>query len=1017
LLPGNEISSVVQDSLGNIWVGAEDGGAAKYDGKSFTKYTTAQGLATNNVRSIVQGQKDLWLATGGGGVDKYDGHSFTLYSKAQGLVDTNPRTLFEDRSGNLWVGTEQGVSKYDGKVFTNYTTADGLPGNMVRRILEDKAGLLWFATLGGISKFDGKSFTNYTTADGLVSNDVWCILEDRAGHLWFGTHDGASEYDGKSFTNYTTAQGLADDHIRNILEDRGGNIWFSTMAGGLSLFRGKVLTHCGTKQGLPNDTFWSVFRDRAGNMWFGSDGGVTKYDGQYFTNYTTSQGLAHNSVVSFVEDTLGNLWIGTAGGVSKFDGKTFTNYTPAQGLAGNTINHILRDRDGNLWFSTRTGGVSKFDGKSFTNLGPAQGLADSWVSTTLQDRTGNYWFATHHGVTKYDGKTFTTYTKEDGLKDDSIGNIFIDAQGNIWFSLNGGGLSRYDGRSFLNYSVDDGLSDNGVYWVGSLKDQKLIIGTNLGLTILTGYRSPQNTQPAQNNLSNEELNNYKPVFEIYNRKTGYPLDDMTEHNSFALDKDGAAWIGTGPRKTALVRFDYSAIHRPTSPNPVYIQAVKVDHESIIWNDLKDHAPVSSVNVAEEVTTIKKVLNDKTRQEMRERFGDIQFDSVAKWNPLPQNLELPYNHNNIGFEFVAIETDKPEVVVYQYKLEGYDKDWSPALAKSFAEFGNISEGAYEFKVKARGPSGIWSEPVTYAFKVLPPWYRTWWAYTLYGITTLSLLFLIYRWRTAALRRRQRELEDLYQSAQRFLPKDFLRILNKKHFQDVDLGDWAEVEKQTMFSDIRGFTSLTEKLGPHKTALILNKYMGYMAPIVREYDGVVGQFLGDGIMAFFDSKPELAIDAALVMLKTLSAFNKDIQEYGLEPVEIGIGLTIGQAVFTIIGEKERLEGHVISDSVNLSARIESLNKLYKTNFLITGEVYDKISNKDQYLIRLIDKAVVMGRHEGVRIYEVKDMPQKEAFEEAQRYISQFNEAFALIQEEILSKRKRSLPSALHKRLTTA
>jgi len=178
-------------------------------------------------------------------------------------------------------------------------------------------------------------------------------------------------------------------------------------------------------------------------------------------------------------------------------------------------------------------------------------------------------------------------------------------------------------------------------------------------------------------------------------------------------------------------------------------------------------------------------------------------------------------------------------------------------------------------------------------------------------------------------------------------------------------------------------------------VLPRPEGRMSP------GVVGQFLGDGIMAFFDVKPDSAIRAALQMKKALPSFNKDIEEYGLKPLEIGIGLNLGEGIFSIIGEKERLEAHVISDHVNLAARVESLNKYYKTAFLITDVVYDRIADRSEFLIRLIDKVIVMGRTQAVKVYEVKSLPEGEALEAALAYIALFNQAFAAYEKGDFTK----------------
>jgi sugar lactone lactonase YvrE len=198
----------------------------------FTTYDTDKGLALDAVgygKSILcDSRGSLWFGTQGGGVSKYDGKSFTTFTTAQGLANNIVRSIAEDKNGNLWFGTDGGVSKYDGKSFTTFTTAQGLANNSVRSIAEDKNGNLWFGTDGGVSKYDGKSFTTFTTAQGLANNSVRSIAEDKNGNLWFGTYGGVSKYDGKSFTTFTTAQGLANNSVFSIAEDKNGNLWFGT---------------------------------------------------------------------------------------------------------------------------------------------------------------------------------------------------------------------------------------------------------------------------------------------------------------------------------------------------------------------------------------------------------------------------------------------------------------------------------------------------------------------------------------------------------------------------------------------------------------------------------------------------------------------------------------------------------------------------------------------------------------------------------------------------------------------
>ena len=179
------------------------------------------------------------------------------------------------------------------------------------------------------------------------------------------------------------------------------------------------------------------------------------------------------------------------------------------------------------------------------------------------------------------------------------------------------------------------------------------------------------------------------------------------------------------------------------------------------NDQKPKSKFESIAapafVTEEVTTFGKTLSDAQREEMRKKYKEIEFDAVSKFYRVPQNLKLPHRHNNITIEFAAIEPDKPSLVQYQYKLEGYDKNWSTPANITSATFGNMYEGTYHFKLKARSPSGIWSEPVTYTFTVLTPWWRTWWSYSLYALSFLFGLRVFVKWRERNLQMEKEKLE--------------------------------------------------------------------------------------------------------------------------------------------------------------------------------------------------------------------------------------------------------------------
>ncbi|MDQ6761781.1 MAG: histidine kinase, partial [Bacteroidota bacterium] len=198
-----------------------------------------------------------------------------------------------------------------------------------------------------------------------------------------------------------------------------------------------------------------------------------------------------------------------------------------------------------------------------------------------------------------------------------------------------------------------------------------------------------------------------------------------------------------------------------------IQAVKVNNESVCWNNLlrkQQGNKTDSLTILNEmITSFGKVLSPVVLDSMRKKYGDIQFDGVSRFYPVPTNLVLPYEDNSITIDFVAIEPALQKQVKYQYKLEGYSKDWSPLSNNSIAVFGNMRAGHYTFKLKAISPFGVWSE-AAYSFKVLPPWWATWWAYTLYGLITGVILYTFYRDHINRIKRRQAKEINIIVAAQ-------------------------------------------------------------------------------------------------------------------------------------------------------------------------------------------------------------------------------------------------------------
>ena len=241
-LSSNSIWDMMEDERGNIWFATHDGGLSRFDppvssstdpktGRSFTHFTVEEGLSINNVSSIIKDSSgNIWIGTSGGGVSRFNPGGFVHFTEKQGLSNTLITSILEDNKGNLWMGSDHGgVVKYDGQNFTYFSEEEGLSQSIIYSILEDRQGQIWFGTRdNGVSRFDGKVFTNYSMEQGLSGNLIWDMTEDSLGRIWFasGFTWEVSRFNPNNgqFTHFVGAEG---ERLGGggIMEDSKHNIW------------------------------------------------------------------------------------------------------------------------------------------------------------------------------------------------------------------------------------------------------------------------------------------------------------------------------------------------------------------------------------------------------------------------------------------------------------------------------------------------------------------------------------------------------------------------------------------------------------------------------------------------------------------------------------------------------------------------------------------------------------------------------------------------------------------------
>lgn len=247
--------------------------------------------------------------------------------------------------------------------------------------------------------------------------------------------------------------------------------------------------------------------------------------------------------------------------------------------------------------------------------------------------------------------------------------------------------------------------------------------------------------------------------------------------------------------------------------------------------------------------------------------------------------------------------------------------------------------------------------------------------------------------ADLDRRNRDLADLNRATSRFVPFQFLELLDKESIREIRRGDQIELDISVMFADIRGFTTMAETMGPEATFGFINRYLGHMEAAIHREQGFINEVLGDGIMALFHVGADAAVRAALGMLEALESLNRALAEEGQTPIHIGIGINSGPLMLGTIGGQDRLSCTVIGDPANTAARTEGMTKLYDASLLITEGTFERLADPSQYRIREVDRVMAKGKTKAIAIYEVLDGEPGDRLEDKRATASDFSAALAL------------------------
>ena len=230
--------------------------------------------------------------------------------------------------------------------------------------------------------------------------------------------------------------------------------------------------------------------------------------------------------------------------------------------------------------------------------------------------------------------------------------------------------------------------------------------------------------------------------------------------------------------------------------------------------------------------------------------------------------------------------------------------------------------------------------------------------------------------------------------KFVPEKFREYLGKEKLTDLSLGDASNRELTVLFCDIRSFSINSEMMTAKENFAFANTIYGKAGPVVREHNGFIDKYIGDAVMALFE-KPDDAVAAGIDLYKAIVHDPETARELKVSDINIGIGIHTGMAMIGIVGESERLSGTVISDTVNLSSRLESLTKQYKTAMLVSKDTVDRLTSPEALSLRYLGMIQVAGVNEVKAVYEVLDCLKDDVKSVRSDNAADFREALRLFQ----------------------
>ena len=720
-LSKNSVFGINQLANGKIYLGTNDGGVNIVDGFNVSHITTNDGLVDNVIYDIVNINSNTQLITTNKGVSIYRNNQFITAIYKDSLSSKRTYTAVLGDSNKLWLGTGGGLG-----ILSNDTIYPFLSGNKeldespVIHIRIDDNGSLWCSTLknGVFELKNDTEIVHHNLGDRLQYTFQSFQYNDST--VWFLTYRGVFELVNNVITQveFKNKARLKGAFYHSCIRDSRNNLWIATLNGVVRIDSNGNEFLLTRDNGLGGVEAWKIFEDREKNIWITfKEGGVSKLTSEAFYLFDKKIGVINEDIESVFIDSSRTRWLGTKEGVVKIE-KDLVSYLKYGDEKVDQIKAIKLTRLGllflcksgvNILLDNNYSNIKTNDGESFDGAyiyenkekiylaSSVTGVAEFkdnkiiYINDSLgfEDRIGVYsiiktpddlwWYATDEGLYYHNGKQLQKVSKNEGLASIKTRNLVLDSKNTLWVGNSKGVFYREQGK-FIPVYKNDTINNNLTYSLCFDLEGNLWASKIDGIDKIT------------------IVNNKVKGIKHYDSKEEFGIGSLF-NNAMVLDSsNGHVLVGTDRGLLEI--------------NP-YLD---------FRNEVESKTMITEIQLFSQPTDWKK------------------YADSTNFEGFPIGLKLEYNQNYFTFNYVGICHKFPAGVRYKTKLVGLDKEWVDRENKRFVIYGNLKSGSYTFLLKSCNNEGIWNkEPISFSFIITPPFWQTWWFYSLCGLIVLGGIY--------------------------------------------------------------------------------------------------------------------------------------------------------------------------------------------------------------------------------------------------------------------------------------